>query len=282
MRRLRRIRDEVGPLPLGEAVGGVVRGYRDHDLLTYASAIAFQVLFSIIPLTLFGLGVLGGLGLQEHWSQEWAPKVRPSMSASAFGVVDDTVRRVLGQAQLFWTTAGAAIAIWKISAAMRGIMDVFDRIYDCDRERTGIERIRVSVLLGMAVAALLLGAAGCALLGDDLLRGAGLDSPFVTWLRWPVSLALLLAVVALLVARAPVDPQPPGWVTFGSLIVVVAWVGTSLVLGWYLTSVADYGSVFGALATVVIVLTYLYVAAAAVLTGAEVDALVRDRVENGG
>ena len=60
---------------------------------------------------------------------------------------------------------------------------------------------------------------------------------------------------------------------------VIAWVGTSLVLGWYLTSVADYGSVFGALATVVVVLTYLYAASAAVLTGAEIDALVREHVD---
>jgi uncharacterized BrkB/YihY/UPF0761 family membrane protein len=43
--------------------------------------------------------------------------------------------------------------------------------------------------------------------------------------------------------------------------------------------VASYGSVFGALATVMVALTYLYFAAAAVLTGAELDALVRERVE---
>jgi uncharacterized BrkB/YihY/UPF0761 family membrane protein len=52
-----------------------------------------------------------------------------------------------------------------------------------------------------------------------------------------------------------------------------------LVLGWYLTTVADYGSIFGALATAVIVLTYLYFASAAFLTGALLDALVRGRVD---
>ena len=48
-----------------------------------------------------------------------------------------------------------------------------------------------------------------------------------------------------------------------------------------LTTLADYGSIFGALATVVIVLSYLYLASAAFLTGAQLDALVRDRVANG-
>lgn len=38
---------------------------------------------------------------------------------------------------------------------------------------------------------------------------------------------------------------------------------------------------FGALATVVVGLTYLYLAASAVLVGAQLDALVRERVRNG-
>ena len=81
--------------------------------------------------------------------------------------------------------------------------------------------------------------------------------------------------------RAPVDHQPLRWVTFGSVVVVAAWAVTSAVLGWYLTAIADYGSIFGALATVVIVLSYLYFASAAFLTGAQLDALVRHRVSRG-
>ena len=64
-------------------------------------------------------------------------------------------------------------------------------------------------------------------------------------------------------------------------LTLTAWVGTSLVFGIYLTSLADYGSIFGALATIVVALTYLYLAASAVLVGAQLDALVRERVRNG-
>ena len=59
MRRAHRIRDEIRAMSLPEAVRGVLRGYEEHDLLTFASAIAFQVLFAIIPLALVGLGLLG-------------------------------------------------------------------------------------------------------------------------------------------------------------------------------------------------------------------------------
>jgi membrane protein len=142
--------------------------------------------------------------------------------------------------------------------------------------------MRVSLTLGAGVTGLLLASAGCVVLGDEALRGIGIQTGWVLWLRWPVALALMLAVVALLVAYAPADSQSPRWVTFGSIVVVAAWALASLVLGIYMSSLADYGSIFGALATVVVVLAYLYVASGAVLTGAQLDALVRERVRNGG
>jgi membrane protein len=90
---------------------------------------------------------------------------------------------------------------------------------------------------------------------------------------------MLSGSIALLVRFAPADDQPGGWVSFGSVVVVVAWLGTSLAFAFYLTHFAKYGSIFGALATIIVSLEYLYLASIAFLTGAQVDALVRERVE---
>jgi membrane protein len=261
-------------MALRDTVGDVLRGYDEHDVLTFAGALALRILFAVIPLTLFGLGLLGGLGLEDQWSREWARQVRDSVSPDVFRVIDDTVRRVLGERQTFWMTAGLAIAVWEISGGMRAIMDVLDRIYGASRKRAMWERLRVSLLLGLGVAVLLLAAVASAMLGDDLLRAVGLDTPLLTWLRWPVAVALLCTVVSLLVAYAPVDRRPLRLISRGTALAVLAWLGSSLALGWYLTDVADYGSIFGALATVWIALTYAYVASTAFLTGVELDALI--------
>jgi membrane protein len=280
VRLLQHIAEELRAMTLREAVREVTRCFRERDLLTFASSIAFHVLFALIPLVLFGLGLLGGLGLDGQWTREWAPSARESMSPAAFQVVDDTVRRALGEQQVFWLTAGAALAVWRISSTTRTIMVVFDRIYESRGRRSTAERMRASLLLGLAATGLLLAAAGCVVLGDDALHAAGIGGGPVLWLRWPVGLALLFGVVALLVAFAPSDRQPAQWVGFGSIVVVSAWAGSSLVLGWYVTSIADYGSIFGALASVVVALIYVYVASGAVLAGAQLDALVRERVRD--
>jgi membrane protein len=247
-------------------VRAVIRRFDEHDVLTFASAIAYKVLFAIIPLMLFGLGLAGGLGLDDRWTREWAPDVKDAVSAPVFQVIDAAARRALSDRQTFWMTAGLVLAVWTISGATRAIMDAFDRIYGIRRERPFRERMAVSLGLGLGVAVLLLAAAACVTL-----------APLPGWVRWPVATGLLVAVVALLVAYAPAERRPLRWISAGTALAVGAWLGTSVALGWYATSVAEYGNVYGALATFVILLTYLYVAAAAFLTGVEVDDLLRDR-----
>jgi membrane protein len=247
-------------------VRAVIRRYDEHDILTFASALAYKVLFAIIPLVLFGLGLAGGLGFQEHWSRDWAPKVKDAVSPPVFSIIDDAARRALTGEQTFWLTVGLVIAVWAISGAARAIMDVFDRIYSVRRKRSFWERMAVSLALGLGMALLVLAAVACVTL-----------APVPAWLRWPVAAVLLIAVDVLLVAFAPAQRQPLHWITAGTVLSVGAWLVTSLALGWYVRSVADYGNVYGALATFVILLTYLYFSAAAFLTGVEVDDLLRDR-----
>jgi membrane protein len=270
---LARLRAEARVMSVKDLVRQVLRCFERNDLLTFASAISFQVFFALIPLACFALALLAGLGLSDVWSQDWAPELRDHVSPAAFTLIDDTVRKVLSSKQLFWMTLGAVITIWEISGATRAIMDVFDRIYCCERRRGFKERYTVSILLSIASGVAILGAVAVTQIVPLMIEGP------VTWLRWPVAVALLSTSVWLLVRYAPADRHSSGWVSFGSLVVVLAWLGTSLAFTFYLTHVARYGSIFGALATIIVTFEYLYLASIAFLTGAQVDALVRERVE---
>jgi uncharacterized BrkB/YihY/UPF0761 family membrane protein len=61
----------------------------------------------------------------------------------------------------------------------------------------------------------------------------------------------------------------------------VVWLITSIVFRWYVTSLADFGTVFGNLATLIIGLQYLYLTVVIFLGGLQVDALARQRFELG-
>ena len=116
---------------------------------------------------------------------------------------------------------------------------------------------------------------GAAVLGLEDVGWAGGAVLIVA--QWAAALALLITAVWVLLRFAPAHPGPHRWISFGSALCVIAWVGTSLVFGLYVTDVADYRSVFGSLATAFLLMTYLYISACAFLIGAEVDAIVRKR-----
>ena len=260
----------AGMSSLWRLVRDVWRAYDSNDLLTFASAIAFQVLKALIPFALFAVGLLGAFGLTEVWQREIVPSLKDSVSPEAFKLINSTVLKVLGSKNLFWVTAGLVIAVWEMSSAMRGVMDAFDRVYRVRRERSAKERYVVSVVLAVVVGGLLLAATAVFMLGPLAGTAASI-------LRWPVSVLLLLAALWMQLRMAPAEHQPVRWVSVGSIVVVVAWLATSVAFAVYVRDFADYGSIYGSLAVVFLTFEYIYFAVAAFVTGAQIDQLVRDR-----
>jgi membrane protein len=256
----------------------VIAGMEEEDLLTSASAIAFQLLTSLLPLALLVLSIMGFLQLDDVWTRDLAPQVKDQVSPSVFVVIDDVARRTLGSKQGWWLTAGLVFTLWKTSGVARAVMGALSRVYGDGDDRSFLRRYLTSLGLGLTVAVCVLGALvivrfGAAILG---LQDAGwLADAALGVVRWGAALALLTTAVWVLLRFAPARPGPHRWISFGSGLCVIAWVGTSIVFGVYATDVADYGSVFGSLATAFLLMTYIYLSACAFLVGALVDANVR-------
>lgn len=254
----------------------------DNDLLTYASAISFQAFFALIPLVLLAFGILGALDGQSVWRHDLAPAVADEVPRAVYQAIDQTVTDVLVHKQLVWITFGALFAVWHVSCAVRAVMGVLNRIYGCDRKRSFRRRLAVSLVLAVAVTFLLLLAICVVKFGpvvvDDVFHGGAVAGVVAFVVRWMITAGLLLVVVGMLVRCAPTKNRPWKWVSFGAVLVVGAWIAMSLVFSWYLSSVADYGSIFGSLATVIVLMEYLYFSSIVFLTGIQLDALARDQV----
>ena len=255
-----------------------VDAYVENDLLTYASAISFQILSSLVPLGLFAFGLLGFLHLEGVWADDLAPRVQAAVSPPAFAFADDAVTRALSDRQAFWITAGFVIALWEISGAIRATMGALNTVYGIETRRSWRRRMGVSTVLALAVGACWLAAIAVVVVAPLLYGDVGSGTAMLLFLaRWAVAAALLLLAVALLLHYAPEQRSPLHWLTFGSLLIMAGWLVMSLGFGFYLREIADYNSIFGGLATVVVLIAYLYAAALVFLGGVQVDALARAR-----
>lgn len=259
----------------------LVEAFRRHDLLLYASAISFQVLTAIVPVALFVLGLLGFLDLTEIWQRDVRSEIVGSVSPALLTVIDDTVERVLEAKQLFWVTGGFLLATWQLSGAVRAAMDALNRVHEATETRSWPGRYARSFALAIAMAGLVLGAVAVVALLPVVDGDPGPVLGAVEFVaRWAVGAVFLLLAIGLIVHFGPDREQPLAWVSAGAVIVMACWLGMSAAFGLYLTTIASYGSVFGALATFVVLTGYLYASAVTFVAGIQMDALLRARQED--
>src|ERR1700733_9964777 len=262
-----------------ELVRALLDGFKQHDLLTYASAISFQILTAIIPFLLFVLAVAGLLHLNDVWRDHLEPQIRANVSSAAFAVIENAVNNVFANQRVLWATVGGGLALWQVSGAVRAVMGALARIYGAGTERSFVRRYSISFVLSIEVGACFTLAALCLWLAPFF----SVDHPDAAWqafaflVRWTLVVALLLLIVGTLVRHAPGTPQTLPWVTLGAAIVITSWMLVSVVFYLYLTELASYQSVFGNLAAIIVAMAYLYMSTTVFLFGAQLDATIRER-----
>ena len=259
------------------AAGDVAEAFGKHDLLTYSSAIAFQVLYAVVPLALLFLAGLGVIGEQSVWTHHIAPVAQRHLSQDAYAIANRTARRVMTAKRGFWLTGGLLVALWGAGAALRALMRPLNAVYETREHRSWQRRLLTSIGGGALVAAVLLGAV-VVVLGGKLLHPPGVLAVALLVGRWLVAVLLLLLANAMLIRFVPAGKRPLEWVSIGSALCTICWIVATLGFGAYVSTVS-YSSFYGALAGIVLLLMYLHVAAIAFLLGVVVDSLLRDELK---
>jgi membrane protein len=181
------------------------------------------------------------------------------------------------------TVAGFLLAIWSTTGAMTSYMTAINLAYERRDGRSFLGKRLIAVELVAVIGLAFLLVAVLLIFGPPLERfvaaHAGPVSGAIGWIwwiaEWPILVAGLLAAFATLLYLGP-DVAHPRWrfITPGSLLATVVWLAASGGFAVYTASFGSYNKTWGTLAAVIIMLTWLWLAAVALLLGAEVNAEV--------
>lgn len=252
--------------------------FREHGLLTFASAIGFQALVALVALVLLVAGVLGRIGREDVWTKDIGPQIEPKVLPQVYGGIDATLQKIFSTSSYGLIAFAALVTIWEISGAVRACMGALSRVYDTEDTRPWWIRFPISIGIAVAVTGALVGSILLATAARSAVTGA-FSIPFAI-LRWVLAVALTIGAFGLLVRFAPAERRTTRWVTGGAAAVVVAWLVQSTIFWLYLRDLANYRSAAGSLLGVYFLTTYLYVAAIVLLVGIQLDELLRRDVED--
>lgn len=263
-----------------------IREFFADDMPTYASALAYQAIFSLFPFLLFLIALVGFLQLPQvfTWLEQQAFALLPAQAREEVL----TVIRQLQEQKAGLLSAGILVALWSASAGVRSTMHALNTAYDVREGRPAWKTIPLSLLYTVGLAVLLLLIAGLMVTGPDVMRWiagrVGLEEVVVmawTWLRWPVAALLMVLVVATVYYVAPDVEQRFRFITPGSVLAVATWILASLGFGVYLRNFANYNAMYGGIGAIIILLLYLYLSSAVLLFGAELNAVLEHRHPDG-
>lgn len=242
-----------------------------------SAGVAFYLFFAIFPALLAALSIYG-LFADPAQVVEQIDALTAYLPAEIHDIIGGQLTQIAdasGEALGFGVILGIGIALWSAMKGVKALMTALNVTYDEDEKRGFIKFNLIAFgltlfILVFGVVALLFVAVVPALFAAF---GSGMWTEWlISLVRWPILFLLVMVILAFLYRYAPSRDEPQWrWATPGAFLATFLWLIASLAFSFYITNFGDYNEMYGAVASIVIFLFWLYISAYVVLLGAEVN-----------
>ena len=262
-----------------------VRNYILHQSANQAGSLAFSSVLAMFPLLILLSASAGYIGKPGDAAQlvsrvmEYAPQLVRE-------VMQPVIDQVLSQRNQALLAIGVVVTLWTASSGMQAIRSALNRAYGIERGLAFWRaRIKVTLFTVVVGAAVLVAFSSVVilpyvwqLLADNVGQGAD-----VHWIRHAVRYAMAYLVLVLLYALMygwlPDIRQRIYTVLPGALVGAAMWVGAASALSYTLRTAGKLALLYGSFAGVVATLVFLYISATTLIFGAEINGVLRSRLE---
>ena len=249
----------------------------EDRLFAVAAGVVFYGLLALFPamtafVSLYGLFAKAST-INDHLTI--AAGVLPS---SVVDIIREQITSLIskGDAKLgFGFVVGLGIALWSANSGMKAIIDALNVVYEEKEKRGFIILNLVSLVFTLAAIASMLLAVGAVVALPFLLTQLGLGSitgTLLQFFRWPALFVLVMLGLAVIYRFGPSRRQPRWqWITVGSAVAAIAWLGSSALLSWYLSSFGHYDATYGSLGAGIGLMMWMWISSIVILFGAQLN-----------
>ena len=269
-----------GGLSFTELVTRVGEAALAHEIPDRAAALSYYFVFALFPTVLVLAALLGLVGTPHLFEAliDYGDSVLPSDVAS---LLSTTLREIVRGASGGVLSVGIIGILWAASRGVRSVIGALNVVYAVPHPRPWWKRQVVAVLLTIAFCVLTLTAlvllAFGERIGHAIAAWAGLGAVFTSVWRlaqWPVAVVLGIVGMDVVYHLAPARRPRFTWLSPGAVFTLAGWIVASLGMRLYVENVADYNATYGSIGAVIVLMLWLYLIAATLLVGAEINAVI--------
>ena len=260
----------------GRLAGDMIRRYYVHDVARDSAALTYYLLFAIFPLLIFVSTLLGVLELDID---SITAVLAPILPSDVVDIIRTYLEYVAANQsrQLLWFSL--VFSIWfpmrSTGCLMHSLRKAFGRSAPenilLGQLRTLLFTIWMIFVIGLTLALVVVGRralyflSGFLPLSETFISVWGYLRFIILGLVMAISLGILYQLA--LGQRRPLREVLPG---VGSSL--AAWLLLSMAFSYYVENMARYAQLYGSIATIVVVLLWLYMSGQVLILGAELSA----------
>lgn len=263
----------------------VLRNFTEHEVGKNAAALAYYLLFTIFPLTIFFSNLLGLLDINISLTSEQFDKFMPRdvviLLESYFDYVSNS-----SSYKLLWFSL--VFSIWFPMRAVSGIMDSVRVAYRLEKPENSVRYIIKQLLytvvfLFVIVACLILTIIGknfmlfiWSITPDETIWLAEIFASIWQYFRFVPIGFLMLAALGSLYALSLDEKHKQGAMIPGIIVAMLVWMIASIIFSFYVENIASYSVIYGTLGAMIILLMWLYLTALSIIMGVEFNAALQE------
>ncbi|MCU5746223.1 YihY/virulence factor BrkB family protein [Staphylococcus sp. SQ8-PEA] len=251
------------------------------DASGMAAQLSYYFMLSLFPMLIFLLSIVPLVGVEPSTIKDMITEhVPPGYSKEASAIINDIMSNASGGV----LSIGLILALWSASNGMTQIMNAFNVAYDVEDNRNFIVSKLLSVLFTLAMVivmpiAIILPTFGQQI--SDLLFGPlGLGNQ-VKWvfnlIRIILPILIVLVSFIILYTLAPNVKIKLLSVIPGAIFSTIVFLVGSWLFGFYISNFANYSKTYGSLASIIILMLFLYIVGFIIIIGAEINAIFHQR-----
>ena len=257
-----------------------VREFGDDHCTDLAAALTYYAVLALFPAAIALISLLGVVGQGQSSVDNILEVLQPLVSPSTLDTIRPALEGIaMSQGAGLGLVLGVVGALWSASGYVGAFGRAMNTVYEIDEGRP-FWKLRPIMLLVTLVAILLVAVVLVMLVVSGPLASSigsviGLSSQAVTaWniAKWPVILAFVVVIVAILYYATPNVKQPRfRWLSIGAVVAILVWIVASGAFALYVATFGSYNKTYGSLAGAVVGLLWLWITNLALLFGAELD-----------
>ncbi len=274
-------------MPRNKAVGALLDAFRQMverlkkgNITAYSAQAAFFIFISLVPFAMLLISLLSRLPISvESLNGGELAFISPQIADFIKKVISDSSQTYSG-AIISVTTV---VTLWSASKGTVAIVRGLDTVYGVTVKRNYIKLRLISLLYTFALVIILILTFALTVFGNSILEMISAAFPstvgiagVVGFLRWVVTLLLLVLFFMLIYTVVPERKTKFMNELPGAVVSSLGWVGFSALFSFYIDNFANYVNIYGSLATIVILLLWLYFCMIILFFGAELNDMLRE------